>query len=113
MSTSAKIKVDILLNLFRTEFIFKYETITFLGFFKRKFFVSEISEWLSKKLTSSLITAHSRPVIIQSNGKDFTNIHRFLARVAVPFLFRCCLPLFRHGPTMFELPIKSIPAGLR
>ena len=61
----------------------------FLVFFKRKIFISETSEWLSKELTSSLVNAPSHPVITQSTGKDLTNLHIFLAGAAVPFLFRC------------------------
>ena len=95
MSTFSEIKLDIFWNLFRTEFIFRYEKIIFLGFFRRNFFISEISERLSKELTSSVINAPSCPVIIQSTGKDLTNLHKFLARVAVCFLFRYSLPLFR------------------
>ena len=113
MSTFSGIKLDIFLNLFRTEFIFIYDKIVFLGFFKRKVFISEISECLSKESTSSLINVPSCPVMIQSAGKDFTNLRKFLARAAVPFLFRSSLPLFRHDLSIFELPIKPIPAELQ
>ena len=54
MSTFYEIKLDIFLNLFQTEFIFSSKKMIFLGFFKHNFFISEISEWLSKELTSSL-----------------------------------------------------------
>ena len=111
ISTFSEIKLDIFLNLFRNEFVFRYEKIIFSGFLKRKFFISEISEWISKELTSSLINAPLRPVIIQSTGKDLTNLYNFLARAAVLFLFS--LPLFRHDPSIFELSIKSIPAELQ
>ena len=57
MSTFSEIKLDIFLNLFQTEYILRHEKIIFLGFFKRKFFISKISESLSKELTSSLIKA--------------------------------------------------------
>ena len=110
MSTYFEIKLDIFLNLFQTEFMFRYEKIIFLGFLKRKFFISEISEWLSKELSSSLINTPSSPVIIQSTGKDLTNLHKFLAIAAIPFLFRGSLPLFRHDPSIFELSIKFMPA---
>ena len=66
----------------------------------------EISEWLSKELTSFLINVPSRPVIIQSNGKDLTDLHKFLARAAILFLFRCSLPPFRHDPSIFKLSVK-------
>ena len=89
--TFSEIKQDIFLNLFQTEFIFRYEKIIFSGFFKCNFFLSVISEWLCKALTSSLINAPLRPVIIQSNSKDFTNLHKFFARATFPFLFRCIL----------------------
>ena len=113
MTTFSEIKLDIFLNLLRTEFIFRYKKIIFFGFFRRNFFISEISEQLSKELTSSVINAPSRPAIIQSTGKDLTNLSKFLARAAIPFLFRCSLPLFRHDPSIFELSIKSIPAELQ
>ena len=113
MSTFSEIKLDIFLNLFQTEFIFRYEKIIFLGFFTRNFFILEISERLSKELTSSVINAPSRSVIIQSTGKALTNLQNFLARAAIPFLFRCSLPLFRHDPSIFELSIKPIPAELQ
>ena len=113
MSIFSEIKLDIFWNLFRTEFIFKYKKIVFLGFFRRSLFISEISERLSKELISSVINAPSCLVIIQSTGKDLTNLHKFLARAAGPFLFRCSLPLFKHDPSIFELSIKSIPAELQ
>ena len=113
MSTFSEIKLDMFLNLFLTEFIFRYTKIKLLGFFKRNFLISGISERLSKALTSSVINAPSRPGIIQTTGKDLTNLQKFLARAAVPFLFRCSLPLFRHDPSIFELSIKSIPAELQ
>ena len=53
-------------------------------------------------MISSLANAPSRPVIIQFTGKELTNLHKFLARAAVPFLFRSSLPLFRHDPSIFE-----------
>ena len=92
MPTISEIKLNIFLNLFRTQFIFRYEKMIFLWFFRRIYFISEISERLSKELTSSVVNAPSSPVIIQSTGKDFTYKPR--ARAAVPFLFRCSLPLF-------------------
>ena len=112
MSTFSAIKLHIFLNLFQTEFTFRYEKIIFVGFFGRNIVILEISERLSKELTSSVINARLRPVIIQSTDKDLTNLQKFLARTAVPFLFRCSLPLFRHHPSIFELSIKSIPAEL-
>ena len=57
MSIFSEIKLDIFLNLFRTEFIFRYEKIIFIGLFRRKFFISEISERVSKELTSSVINS--------------------------------------------------------
>ena len=61
----------------------------------------------------SYINAPSRPVLIQNNGKDVTNLHKFLARAAAPFLFRCSLSLLRHEPSIFELSLKSAPVELQ
>ena len=64
-------------------------------------------------MTSFVINAPSHLVIIQSTGKDLTNLQKFIGRAAVSFLFRCSLPLFRRDPSIFELSIKSIPAELQ
>ena len=67
-------------------------------------------EILNVKLHFLHLRVHWRT--IQANGKNFTNLHKFLARAAVSFLFRSSFPLFRHDPSIFEFSIKSIPAKL-
>ena len=70
------------------------------------------SEWSTRISHQPL-----RSVILQSTGKDLTNLQKFLARAAVPFLFRCSLPLFRHDSSIFlsinALSIKFIPDELQ
>ena len=67
---------------------------------------------INKKI-KSLINVPSRPVIIRSNDKDFTNLYKFLARAAVPFLFRYSLHILKHDPSKLSLLFASLILSLK